>query len=304
MQSQTLCHTYMGKYPVVFVSLKGVDGLDFPTALGRLREIILEGAFRHQYLLDSDRISETDKLPLKLLLERRKEAPDLTSSLRLLCNLLEKHYGQKTVLLIDEYFGFTDQEVRDMLAAYGLQALEDQMREWYDGYLFGSQKVYCPWDVINYCYALSADPLAEPKAYWINTSGNDMVKRLISHGGDGTTQMEIERLNHGFLLALLSTCADWQVSSNSETGRGRSDILVWRKDRKLGFVVEVKNVKEEKELTWACQHAMAQIEGKDYTALLRRYRVKKIWTYAIAFWEKECQVLVKAQAESVPTRPR
>ena len=103
MQSQTLCHTYMGKYPVVFVSLKGVDGLDFLTALGRLREIILEGAFRHQYLLDSDRISETDKLPFKLLLERRKEAPDLTSSLRLLCSLLEKHYGQKTVLLIDEY---------------------------------------------------------------------------------------------------------------------------------------------------------------------------------------------------------
>lgn len=97
----------------------------------------------------------------------------------------------------EEYFGFGQQEVADMLTYYGLEDHGDQMREWYDGYRFGDREIYCPWDVINYCYALRSDPLAEPKAYWINTSGNDMVKRLIRQGSAGTTQMEIESLIAG-----------------------------------------------------------------------------------------------------------
>ena len=268
--------------------------------------------------------------------------------------------------------------------------------------------MYCLWDVINHCYALRADAKARPKAYWINTSGNDMVRRLIEKASDGTTQMEIERLiagetitktlnenlthneidqnieniwsllymtgyltaaespdgnryrlripnrevrqiymqqvlswfrektqadtekltglyaafekgdtaaitkylndqlldtvsfydaresfYHGFLLALLSTCANWRVSSNAETGKGRSDIIVERKDRKIGFVVEVKDVKDEAKLDAACETAMKQIEERDYTAVLRRYRVKEIWTYGIAFWEKECRVVAR-----------
>ena len=93
-----------------------------------------------------------------------------------------------------------------------------------------------------------------------------------------------------FLLALLSTCANWRVSSNAETGQGRSDIIVERKDRKIGFVVEVK---DEKKLDAACEAAMIQIEERDYTAVLRRYRVKEIWTYGIAFWEKERRVVAR-----------
>ena len=293
-----------------------------------------------------------------------------------------------------------------MLADYGLENRCEQIRDWYDGYRFGGQDVYCPWDVINYCYELRGDPQAEPKAYWMNTSGNDMVRRLISKGRDATTQREIEQLMagesisktlnenlthneiddnienlwsllymtgyltvegrpsdgryslripnqevrqiymqqvrkwfrdrtraesghltelyaafengdtktirefldqqlldtvsfydaresfyHGFLLALLSTCSAWYVSSNVETGKGRSDILVEGKDRRFGFVVEVKEVKDEERLDDACRAALKQIEEKDYTALLRRYRVKKIRTYGIAFWEKECRVL-------------
>ena len=308
----------------------------------------------------------------------------------------------------DEYFGFTDAEVRAMLLAYGLEDHLEEAREWYDGYRFGGQDVYCPWDVINHCYALRADAKARPKAYWINTSGNDMVRRLIEKASDGTTQMEIERLiagetitktlnenlthneidqnieniwsllymtgyltaagspdgnryrlripnrevrqiymqqvlswfrertqadtekltglyaafekgdtsaiteylndqlldtvsfydaresfYHGFLLAMLSTCANWRVSSNAETGKGRSDIIVERKDRKIGFVVEVKDVKDEAKLDAACETAMNQIVERDYTAVLRRYRVKEIWTYGIAFWEKECRVVAR-----------
>ena len=102
-----------------------------------------------------------------------------------------------------------------------------------------------------------------------------------------------ESFYHGFLLALLSTCANWRVTRNAETGKGRSDIIVERKDRKISFVVEVKDVKDEGKLDHACEAAMKQIEEKDYTSVLRRYRVKEIWTYGIAFWDKECRVAAK-----------
>ena len=477
-QEKQLCETHMGKYPVVFVSLKGVDGLTFETAYRALCDIIRNEALRLQYLSSSDRISEEEKKSLKAILRDEYDDSDIRGSLKMLCALLEKHYGQKAILLIDEYdvpldkayqhgyydrmidviramfgaalktndslffavltgclrvskesiftglnnlmvhsisdvqfdeyFGFTNAEVHAMLHAYGMDEHLDEAREWYDGYRFGGQDVYCPWDVINYCYALRADAKARPKAYWINTSGNDMVRRLIEKASDGTTQMEIERLiageiitktlnenlthneidqsieniwsllymtgyltaaespdgdryrlripnrevrqiymqqvlswfrertqadtekltglyaafekgdtsaiteylndqlldtvsfydaresfYHGFLLALLSTCANWRVSSNAETGKGRSDIIVERKDRKIGFVVEVKEVKDEKKLDAACEAAMKQIKERDYTAVLRRYRVKEIWMYGIAFWEKECKVVAR-----------
>ena len=477
-EEKALCETYMGKYPVVFVSLKGVDGLTFEDAYRRLRGIIREEALRLSFLKYSEELDADDLCSFLRILSEEDTSADMVSSLRMLCSLLEKHYGQKPILLIDEYdvpldkayyhgyyaqmidliramfqsalktnsslffavltgclrvskesiftglnnlmvhsisdpsfdeyFGFTDEEVGKMLSDYGLEAHHQEAREWYDGYRFGGQDVYCPWDVINYVYALRVDPQAEPKAYWLNTSGNAMVRELISKSADGTTQMEIERLiegetitktlneqlthneirssigniwsllymtgylttaqkpsgsryelripnrevrqiymqqvlswfedkasaetdkltnlyaafetgdvdtikeildeqlldtvsfydahesfYHGFLLALLSTCANWNVSSNIETGKGRSDIIAGRKDRKVGFVVEVKDVKDEEKLESACEAALRQIDERDYTAILRRFRVKEIHKYGIAFWDKECRVAMK-----------
>ena len=477
-EEKALCETYMGKYPVVFVSLKGVDGLTFEDAYRRLRGIIREEALRLSFLKYSEELDADDLRSFLRILSEEDTSADMVSSLRMLCSLLEKHYGQKPILLIDEYdvpldkayyhgyypqmidliramfqaalktnsslffavltgclrvskesiftglnnlmvhsisdpsfdeyFGFTDEEVGKMLSDYGLEAHHQEAREWYDGYRFGGQDVYCPWDVINYVYALRVDPQAEPKAYWLNTSGNAMVRELISKSADGTTQMEIERLiegetitktlneqlthneirssigniwsllymtgylttaqkpsgsryelripnrevrqiymqqvlswfedkasaetdkltnlyaafetgdvdtikeildeqlldtvsfydahesfYHGFLLALLSTCASWNVSSNIETGRGRSDIIAGRKDRKVGFVVEVKDVKDEEKLDAACEAALRQIDERDYTAILRRFRVKEIHKYGIAFWDKECRIATR-----------
>jgi len=102
-----------------------------------------------------------------------------------------------------------------------------------------------------------------------------------------------ESFYHGFLLALLSTCSEWSVVSNSETGKGRSDIKVERKDRKIGFIVEVKDVKDPVKMQASCEAAIQQIEDKDYTAALRRYRFKDIWIYDIAFCDKECRVIAK-----------
>ena len=100
----------------------------------------------------------------------------------------------------DEYFGFTDADVDEILRFYGLTSYKDVIREWYDGYRFGKVDVYCPWDVINYCDVLLADPEAEPENYWANTSGNDLVRRLLVRS-DQTTRDEIEQLIGGGTIA-------------------------------------------------------------------------------------------------------
>ena len=263
-QETALCEAYMGKFPVIFISLKGVDGLTFEDAYGMLRRIIRAEVSHHQYLRDSERISREEKEAFEEILGNKAE--DIEDSLRLLSQLLYQHYGQKTVLLIDEYdvpldkafhhgyyremvalirglfgqalktneylqfavltgclrvakesiftglnnfkvlsiidprfdehFGFTDAEVKRLLADYGLESHFDEIKEWYDGYRFGDVDVYCPWDVINHVDLLRAKPDARPQAYWINTSGNDLVKDFVDEA-DATTQDEIERLVAG-----------------------------------------------------------------------------------------------------------
>ena len=265
-QETALCEAYMGKFPVIFISLKGVDGLTFEDAYGMLRRIIRAEVSRLQMLLDSERISEDAKKPLERILKEEDTKEDILDSLKTLSCLLYQHYGQKTVLLIDEYdvpldkafhhgyyremvalirglfgqalktneylqfavltgclrvakesiftglnnfdvnsivdarydehFGFTNQEVLQLLSDYGLDEHAAEMKAWYDGYRFGYADVYCPWDVINYAKKLLADPKARPQAFWINTSGNDLVKDFVDVA-DATTQDEIERLVAG-----------------------------------------------------------------------------------------------------------
>ena len=267
-KDKELCEQYMGKYPVISISLKSVNRLHFDDAFNKLKDVIFDEASRFQFLIDSDKLTEYDKIPLRPLIERDKNE-DITSSLKQLCRLLEKHYGKKVILLIDEYdvpldkayengfynqmidimrtllgetlksndslffavltgglrvskesiftglnnlevnsitdvqydeyFGFTDEEVKKLLADYNLESHYDDVKQWYDGYLFGTQKVYCPWDVIKYCKDLLAKPNAKPKAYWLNTSGNDSIKRLINKtDADGrTTKADIEKLIDG-----------------------------------------------------------------------------------------------------------
>ena len=266
-----LCEAYMGRFPVVFVSLKGVDGLTFEEAESRFIEIIGSEAEHFSFLLESDKLSDNEKEKYRALLKLKNGQYDmgtivLTSSLQTLSLLLNKHYDQKTILLIDEYdvpldkafqhgyykemvalirglfgqalktndylqfavltgclrvskesiftglnnfkvlsitdsrfdehFGFTDAEVKTLLDDYNLTAHYGETKEWYDGYRFGGVDVYCPWDVINHVDRLCGEPNAEPQAYWINTSGNDLVRRFVDKA-DKTTQGEIERLIAG-----------------------------------------------------------------------------------------------------------
>ena len=270
-KNQALCERYMGKYPVIFLTLKGVDGLTFEAAKYRLAELIGAEAERFAFLAESTHLTENERSKYQMMihLESGKYSADeemLVSSLQILSQLLYKHYGQNTIILIDEYdvpldkafqhgyyremvtlirglfgnalktnsflqfavmtgclriskesiftglnnfkvyaandlrydeaFGFTNEEVKQLLADYYLEEHFAEVKEWYDGYHFGNADIYCPWDVINYVDDLVFDPQARPKSYWINSSGNELVKRFIDKA-DTTTRDEIEELIAG-----------------------------------------------------------------------------------------------------------
>ena len=263
-QNKELCDMYMGKYPVISITLKGIEGMTFEEARNMLKIILKNEARRHYYLKNSDRLTDDDKQQYEQILLGTAE--NTADSLRLLSQLLFLHYDKKVVILIDEYdvpldkafqngyysemtslirgilgqalktndylqfavltgclriskesiftglnnfkvlsiadarfdeqFGFTDSEVRDILEEYGVSDKISEVKDWYDGYRFGKADVYCPWDVINYVDHLQADPNARPQAYWINSSGNGLVRRLINIA-DESTKDEIERLIAG-----------------------------------------------------------------------------------------------------------
>ena len=273
-ENKTLCEQHMGKYPVIFLSLKNVEGADFEDAKRQMMELIAKEAERHAVLQNSEALSENAKKAYAALVtftNGRYQMPEeaLLSSLQTLSELLTAHYHKKTVILIDEYdvpldkafqhgyyqdmvalirmmfgkalktndalafavltgclrvskesiftglnnfkilsitdsrfdeeFGFTDAEVRQLLSDYGLEDRFAEVKDWYDGYRFGKADVYCPWDVINFVDRAKDDPEARPEAYWINTSGNDLVKRFIDKANK-TTKSEIERLIDGEVI--------------------------------------------------------------------------------------------------------
>lgn len=269
-----LCDAYMGKFPVISVTLKDANSTDYEGARRMLASIIGNEALRFQFLLESDRLTDTEKKRYAQLLhvdvnERQGVImPEevLTGSLRTLTYLLQKHYGQRVILLIDEYdvpldkaqqfgyydemvtlmrnlfgqvlktndslyfsvltgclriaresiftglndmkvmsvtdvrfdeyFGFTDREIKQMLEHYHLEDKYDLIKAWYDGYRFDHADVYCPWDVINYVDLLRCESDAFPRSFWINTSGNSIVRNFIQMAGP-KTKRELEQLIDG-----------------------------------------------------------------------------------------------------------
>lgn len=269
--NEKICSEHMGKYPVIFLSLKNAEGLNFDTAKYQMVELIAREAERFPFLAKDTNLSDRDREKYRVLTafaDGHYQMSDdvLCGSLQTLSELLYKHFNQKTVILINEYdvpldkafqhgyyremvaliralfgralktnealafavltgclrvskesiftglnnfkilsitdsrfdeqFGFTDKEVQKLLADYHLEARFSETKEWYDGYRFGNVDVYCPWDVINHIDRIKDDPNARPEAYWINTSGNDLVKRFVDKA-NRTTRNEIEQLIAG-----------------------------------------------------------------------------------------------------------
>lgn len=271
-ENHELCQNYMGKFPVVSISLKGVNARSYKDAYALLVSVINEEVGRFQFLLESDKLTKFDKTRLEALLDEHMTKSTLIGSLRKLTILLEKYYGQQVIVLIDEYdvplakanengyyedmvflirglfenvlktndslkfavltgclrvakesiftglnnfkvysitdsdfdeaFGFTDSEVESILQYYGQETHYTEVKEWYDGYRFGKADVYCPWDVLNYCRDLLKDEQAQPKNYWLNTSGNDVIEHFIDsvNGQQTLTKIELERLISGEIV--------------------------------------------------------------------------------------------------------
>ncbi len=273
-----LCEKYMGQFPVISISLKSVNGSSFEMACSMMRSVIGNEAMRFYFLLESERLNDKEKKLYEQLINVDMSGREsfsipedvLMGSLKQLSFLLYKHYGQKVIILIDEYdvplakafdhgyyeqmvlllrnmfeqvlktndslyfavltgclriakesiftglnnlkvlsitdvafdeyFGFTDVEVKKLLEYYGLSGYYDTVKEWYDGYRFGNVGVYCPWDVICYCDRLRQDKNAEPENYWSNTSSNDIVRHFVRQAGTGMARYELEKLVEGGII--------------------------------------------------------------------------------------------------------
>lgn len=303
----SLCEQYLGKCPVIFLSLKSVSGSTFSEAYDLLSEVIREEALRFQWLMDSDRLSIYEKLPLEKMLSGDFSRPlDLHRSLKVLSQLLYRHYGQRVIILIDEYdvplekayqndyydsmvllirslldmalktndslffavltgclrisresiftglnnfsvhtssdsaydefFGFTDKEVLDLLRTYNLSDCYNEVKEWYDGYRFGQENIYCPWDVINYVKDHISNHAAPALSYWANSSGNSIVKRLIEQAS-GTVKDQIEELISGGTVSLQPVQELTYPDLNTENDAQRT-LYLWSVLYTTGYLTD------------------------------------------------------------------
>ena len=269
-QEKEICEQYQGKYPVIFLSLKSIEGLTFEVARSELVTVLRSEASRHPVLAESDKLTVNEKNKFQQLCDMDDETVReslLTNSLRFLSELLYKHYDQKVIILIDEYdvpldkaekngfynemvslirgmfnqalktnpymkfavmtgclriakesiftglnkvkvytvldrnfsdaFGYIDEEVRTMLNYLGLSKHYEDIKAWYDGYQFGDKHIYCPWDVNNYCDDLYTGAVTTPKSYWMNTSGNDIIRKFIETSAEEALEDEVEELING-----------------------------------------------------------------------------------------------------------
>lgn len=246
-----VCEEWMNRWPVLFLTLKDVEGNRFQDAYGLLEKTISKLCIEHAYLAQSIRADLTDREVFLELKARKADTTDLQCSLDTLMRMMKAHYGKEVILLVDEYdvplakasdngyyeemlniiktllgmvwksnpslkfavvtgclriakesiftgannfisnsiseesyqdyFGFQESEVSDLVQAAGLQKALPEMKRWYDGYVFGKRDIYCPWDVINHVRALMKDTKAEPENYWIDTSHNNIIKRFLEY---------------------------------------------------------------------------------------------------------------------------
>ena len=340
--NKELCDEYMGKYPVIFLSLKGVEGLTYEEAFEAFVRIMGKEVNRVSFLADSDKLTQIEREQYKglTIMKNGRLAFDkekLVSSLQLLSQLLYKQYGKKAVILIDEYdvpldkafqngyynemvslirglfgqalktneflqfavltgclriskesiftglnnfkvmsitdsrfdeqFGFTDEEVKKLLSDYDMDSHFDEVKEWYDGYHFGRADVYCPWDVINHVDHLRDDGDAKPQTYWINSSGNSLVRRLINRA-DSSTKDEIERLIAGEAIEkVIRQDLTYDEIENSIDN-------IWSVLFTTGYLTKVGEVK------------LADSESYAYKLVIPNKEVREVFVLQIQEWFK------------------
>ncbi len=279
MKHEDFCREWMNQFPVLFVTLKDVEGLTFQSAARMLNATISGICIRHSYLENSERVDPADVEAFRKLKFKTAEQEEIKNSLQIIMRMMRIHFGKPVILLIDEYdvplakaneekeagerfysemldlirgimstalksnddlkfavvtgclriakesiftgvnnfssysvldrefsdtFGFTRSEVNDLLIAADREEKAGTFKEWYDGYVFGHEEVYCPWDVVSYAAALLKRRDAKPKNYWVNTSGNSVIRDFVRHKEfDVSEKFEI-LMNGGTIVQVIS----------------------------------------------------------------------------------------------------
>lgn len=259
-------YKYMGQYPVISISLKSMKQPSFEFALTEFKRIISNEFRRHREIAESDKIFDSDKEDFLNICNRRGDYSMYNTSLNFLSNCLYEVYGQKVIVLIDEYdvplenayfngfyedminlirsvfesvlktndslefgiltgclriskesiftglnnlsvhsvtdnsfasyFGFTESEVKEVLKYYNLLDYFEEIKQWYDGYLFGETEIYNPWSVLKYIQFALNNKNHIPQTYWVNTSSNNIIHELITKS-DRRIRDDIEKLITG-----------------------------------------------------------------------------------------------------------
>ena len=284
-QNTALCREWMNQWPVLFISFRRVDGLNFQSAFGMLQETIMDIYGDHLYLLDSPRISGYHKEIMDRILRKTAPAEEIKASLLLLTKLMQTHYKKPVILLIDEYdvpiakasakgyyaemldvvkglmqalkdndalrfavvtgclriakesiftgtnnfvsdtissshlneyFGFTQADVDQILEDADCLEHAADIKNWYDGYHFGDLDVYCPWDVMNYLRDLQRNPKAKPASYWKNTSDNSIIRSFIDYAGRSISRKLETLLSGGYILQKIEENLTYDYLHSSE----------------------------------------------------------------------------------------
>ena len=284
-KDQALCEQWRNQWPVLFVSFRRVDGLDFQGAYGMLEETISDLCEEHRYLLDSSQISDLEKSVMERLIWKKATDQELKGGLLRLTRMMQAHYGKPIILLIDEYdvplakasangyykemldvmkgimqamkdnsalqlavitgclriakesiftgtnnfvsdtitssrlneyFGFTQAEVDQLLQDTSLTDHAEDVKAWYDGYHFGEFDIYCPWDVMNYLQDLQFDPSKKPISYWKNTSDNAIIRSFIDYSGPSISKKLELLLSGGYIVQTIEEDLTYDYLHSSE----------------------------------------------------------------------------------------
>lgn len=307
---QALCEKWMNQYPVMFLSLKSVDGNDFLTAYSQLAYEIGALYKEHDYLLESPVLGEEEKKLFWQIKERKTGKIEVMRSLQILSQLLNKHYKKEVILLIDEYdvpiakatsngyykemleimkglmqalkdnlslrfavitgclkiakesiftgtnnfvsdtitdtrlneyFGFVQSEVDQILKDAGFTDKADLVKKWYDGYRFGDFDVYCPWDVMCYLRDLVYKSEAKPASYWRNTSDNSIIRSFIDYAGSSITNKLETLMDGGYIIQKIDENLTYDYLHSSEDN-------LWSMLYLTGYLTQKKGIEYRGEL--------------------------------------------------------
>lgn len=358
-----LCKEWMNQWPVVFLSLKDIDGLNFEDAYERLVVQISNLYKNYTYLLEYDKIDPDDRQIFLDLKAGKAEKAQVFQALRTLMRMLQIYHQKKVILLLDEYdvpiakassngyynqmldvmkgimstalkdntslqfsvvtgclriakesvftgtnnfvtdsitdsrynefFGFTQAEVDQILEDADAGKHAESVKYWYDGYHFGNVDVYCPWNMMNYLCDLQRNPEAKPDSYWKNTSDNAIIRSFIDYAGSSITKKLETLLAGGYIVEQIDESLTYDYLHSSEEN-------LWSILYLTGYLTTVR----EEDLSTSVPDGLsalaipnAEIQEIFETTVMKWFSDSaKTWSRQILFdavWRNDCELLTQ-----------